>query len=343
MSKPAVLDSRKELLLKAIVREYIQSASPVASLSLGKQEGLDVSPATLRNWMAELEDLGYLKQPHPSSGRIPTNKAYRHYVDMLMEKKNLSPREKRLIARQLEAGFREIEELLEEAAQILSHIGGYAALALQPASPDLILKRLELVPIGKGKALIVLLTESGFVFDKVVELETTKERLEILSRMLNKELRGSSLLKLDPHFLENAADDLTAYLLSEITKLIAKIVEEKNSHVFIEGTHRLLDQPEFQDVGKFKNVLEAFRDETRLSRFLGRLGTQSTLRVLIGEENPLKDFGSLSVIAAPYGSRGIGFGTLAVVGPTRMDYDHLIPLVQYTASILSSRLSEILI
>lgn len=337
------LDSKKEQLLKAIIKEYVHTASPVASLNLGEHYGLESSSATLRNWMGELENLGYLQQPHPSSGRIPTDLGYRHYVDLLMERENLTAREKRLIQRELEAGFHEIEDLVREAAEILSHIGHCAALAIPPVDQTLTLKSLQLVRLGKEKILLVLLTENGMVFDRVMEMELSRERLEAISRLLNQKLRGLSLSRIGPHLLEGTADQMVAELLGRILELIAQTVEfEKKNRLLVEGMHLLLDQPEFRDLNRVKSTLEVLEQEDRITRFLGRMKFSPDVNVFIGNENPLKDFQELTVIAVPYGGKKSWFGTLALVGPTRMDYDRLIPLIEYTASVLTSRLQQIL-
>lgn len=337
------LDPKRELLLKAIVNEYIQSATPVASLSIGGHGGVEASSATIRNWMSELEHLGFLKQPHPSAGRIPTDKAYRHYVNLLMETENLSPRDRRKITKELDARFREVEDLLHQAAEIVSEVGGCTALALQPASKDAVLKKLEMVRVSEERILLVLLTESGFVFNRVVEIEASGDRLDTLSRMLNQKLSGVSLSQIGPHLLEGMADEMMAGLLSHVLDLIARTVADENKNkVLVEGTHLLLEQPEFQDLSKFKSAVEVLNKEDKVSRLLGRVGAHPSLHVYIGDENPLKDFSDFSVIAAPYGTGEIGFGTLAIVGPTRMDYSRLIPLVEYTSAVLSRALAHLL-
>jgi len=335
---PQHLEPKKQHLLKIVVKEYIHSAMPVASLMLGETHGLQASSATLRNWMSELESLGYLRQPHASSGRIPTDQGYRHYVDTLMNRENLKPWECRLIRRELEAGFKEIEDVLRQVAEIVSGLGKCTAVILPPMNHDFLVKSLQLVRLDEEKILAVILTQSGLVLDGVVELACSAERIETLSNFLNEKLKGVSLLAVNAEILEAIADELETQLLARIMKLISEAVGKQNKMV-VEGTHHLLSHPEFRDVDKFKNTLSVFKmRENQLSKFLGRLGSESDVHVFIGYENPLKDLQELSVISAPYKIQSQVAGALALVGPTRMDYDHLIPLIQYAAAQLSERL-----
>jgi len=331
------LEPKKEQLLRAVIKEHIQTASPVASLSFGGR--LEASSATLRNWMSELENLGYLKQPHTSSGRIPTDYGYRHYVDALLEQEDLPAREKRLIQKALESGVREIEDLVAEAAAIVATITGCTALAISPTQENFILKSLQLVPVTEGKTLLVLLTRSGLVIDRVVEMAIPADRLEILGNILNEKLSGISLSHIGPHLLDGFANQMLDNLLKQIVELIEQTVElERKNKMLVEGTHYLLEQPEFQDIQKLKTALELFHKESRLTKFLRRA---ESLNVYIGVENPLKDLQEFSVIVAPYGGSDLGYGTIAVVGPTRMNYDRLIPVMRYASMTISSRLQQL--
>ncbi len=337
------LDQKKELLLKVVISQYIQTAFPVASLSIEGHYGLDSSSATLRNWMSDLEQFGYLKQPHPSSGRIPTDKGYRRYVDWLMGKKHLPARERKLISKELDKGFDEIEEALKAAARIVSHIGGYATAAFQFAAPALTFKKIELVPLDDQKVLYVLLTENGFVFDRVIEIEASHEKLEFLSNLLNDQCRGVPLDQINARFLEDLADEMLSELMSRVLKVISQFLEKENrGKILVEGTNQLLKQPEFQNIDRFKTLMEYFDQGDRLIKIFEKISSNSNLNIVIGDENPLKEFHEFSVIASPFGSAQVGYGVLAVVGPTRMDYSHIVPLVEYASNMVSRSLNQAL-
>lgn len=331
------LEPKKEQLLKAVIQEHIQTASPVASLSLGGR--LEASSATLRNWMSELETLGYLKQPHASSGRIPTDYGYRHYVDALLEQDDLPAREKRRIQKAFESGVREIEDLIAEAAEIIATIAGCTALAVAPAHDNFILKYLQLVRVAEEKTLLILVTRSGLMVDRLIDIAIPADRLEMIANILNDKLAGHSLSQIGPHLLDGIADEIMTDFLKKIAALIEETVEiEKKNRMLIEGTHYLLEQPEFRDLEKMKTALGLFHQNSRLSKFLR---SAESLNVYIGVENPLKDLQNFTVIAAPYGGGELGQGTIAVLGPTRMNYDRLIPLMRFASLTLSARIHRL--
>lgn len=341
MKMRKIMDFKKDQLLKVIVKEYILTAAPVGSLNLAEQYRLPSSSATLRNWMSDLELSGYLKQPYPSSGRIPTDQGYRHYVTLLMDKENLSEKTQRLIQKELESGFREIEDLITQAAKIISEIGKCTILAMAPQKQSLRLDSLQLVSIGKERTLLVLVTDSETIHDRILDLDIPKEQLETISNILNEKLHGCPIADIGPHLIEGVADAMNLEYLSKIVELIGNMVElENKNHLIVEGAHHLFDQPEFQDVNKLKKSFEAFQNGKQISQWLGQVGFAAPLNISIGNENPFKEFQEFSIIAAPYEIEGNWIGTLALVGPTRMNYDQLIPLVEYSASFLSERFSR---
>jgi heat-inducible transcriptional repressor len=337
------LDQKKERLLKVVVNQYIQTASPVASLSIEGMHGLDSSSATLRNWMSDLEQSGYLKQPHASSGRVPTDKGYRHYVDWLMKRKYLSAKERKWISKEMDKEFDEIDGMLKAAARIVSYIGGYAAVAFQFAVPTLVFKKIELVPIDAQRFLYVLVTENGFVFDRILEMDVPQDKLEFLNNFLNEHFSGIPLSQINDQFLDDLADEMLSGIIVRILRAVSQFLErESRVKILVEGTNQLLKQPEFQDIDRLKTLMEYFEQGDRFFKFFERIVSKAGLNVVIGDENPLKNFQDFSVVASPFGNDQTGYGVLALVGPTRMDYPHVVPLVEYASNLISQSLSQVL-
>lgn len=339
--QPAI---RKLKILEAIVDFYIGSGEPVGSKALC--EGLDfsVSPATVRNDMAELSQLGLLTQPHTSSGRIPTNLGYRIYVDKLMSVKPVSPKEQSAIQDSLMLHADAPEHLLSETAQILSDITKYAAAVTSPPADMAYIKRLKFVQIGSHTAMVVLITSTGMVRTRLFRCDFTvnDEVLQLFDNALNDKLLGTMLADVTPAFIQSAAISLGELSMIVPNALIAIHDAAKDAaatNITLEGQSKLLFLPEF-----------SFESARRTVDFLNRSGAVTKLlnrsseptRVFIGEETEIPELNETSIIISKYSVSDISSGAVAVIGPTRMNYSKTIASTEYLAHTVGAMLSGIL-
>jgi heat-inducible transcriptional repressor len=340
------LDARKEQILWAVIREYVARAEPVASEVVFQRYALGVSPATIRSRMHALTEMGYLHQPHTSAGRVPTDRAYRLYVDRLLaaERGTPSPERTRLSAAERERIRRRLaardapEEALEEAAQTLAALTEYPSVASTPGGPRR-LRHVHLVPLAEDRALLVVVAEGGAAEQRVLRLErpTSAEELEEVSRLVSRWLEAVAGQGEPLERLVAQAQSHRDLLLSVVAQL-RRVAARGSVRFFVEGVANILKQPEFQDIRRARPVLAALDREEVLRDVL--LPAPSEVHVRIGRENPVDDMRDCSVVAAAYRVGGRAVGVVGVVGPTRMPYARTIALVRYLAQTLSETLSR---
>lgn len=337
-----MLDARQSFILKAVIQDYIAEAVPVGSNRIVETYQLAASSATVRNSMAELETLGYIIQLHHSSGRVPTDKGYRFYVNSLMAREHLSQTEKRRIQRECDKRFSEIEQLLLIIGKILSQISGCAAVIQTPFLSQSTVKRIELISIDETKILLVLLTNASSVINRVIEVPSplTPDILEQMTNMLNAKLIGVPLEQIGTGVVSELALELHHGLFLELIKLIIKAIEaEPQGRLFVEGISNLLGQPECHDVTVIKPVLHLLEEPPKLSKVFGTDSSiQGATCVRIGHENRLKELKEFSTITGSYYLDDMAIGNIGIIGPTRMHYERLIPMVAFMAGSISDRM-----
>ena len=341
------MTERKKEILKTIINEYIVTAQPVGSRTLARKYDFGVSSATIRNEMADLELAGYLEQPHKSAGRVPSDKGYRFYVDYLMEMRDLSEEEAKTIKNNYDTKETEIQELMNHTSNLLSDLTNYTSLALSPELKESIFRNLKLVQVTKRKILIVLVTDTGVVKDKIIELPETlsEDDLKEVERLINDRLAGMSLHEIDNKLLSNLASQLAARLSiakQNIDLLKQELLSNKLSpfgKVYLGGTTYILDQPEFSDLTKVKNMLSMLEHKQVVRDILDE-GDKSELEIIIGNENEYEDIKDCSIVVATYKLNGRPVGKLGVLGPTRMQYSKVAGRVKYIADLLSELLTE---
>jgi heat-inducible transcriptional repressor len=339
-----MINTRHNGILRAIVQDYIRTAEPVGSRTISRKYGFSLSPATIRNIMADLEDMGLVAQPHTSAGRVPTDKGYRLYVDSLMDRTPLSREEVERIEQQVRPSPpEEVDDLLREAGKLLSALSPYVAVALAPRLQDSRFQRAEFV--SRDRVLVILLADSGMVHHKTVVLDEplTQDELERMARFLSDQLKGRTLQEVRDLLVSQMAEEKALYdrLLAQALRLGAQaLAGETEADVYVAGASRIADQPEFADVQKMKSLYAAFEEKSKLVMLLSDCLRGGGCRIFIGSEIPVEDIRELSVVASPYGRHGQVMGVLGVLGPTRMDYGHTVALVETTARLLSRSLSE---
>lgn len=334
------LTERSQKILEAIIEDYIATAQPVGSKALARNLGIKLSPASVRNVMAELEELGYLASPHTSAGRIPTEKGYRFYVDSLLRLSDLDNLQKDQIDFKYRQQGLQMADMLREASRTLSNACQYTGLVMVPRLKTTIFRHIEFVKLSPRQVLAVFVTQSGLVQNKLIEVKEDfhPRDLEKISNYLNKAMTGLSIQEVRARIIEemNREKALFDHLLRRAFVLSqAALVDEATGDVIIEGTSHFLEQPEFADLPRMKRIVQAFEQKSILVDLLDRGLQAKGVQVMIGSETECSALADCSLITAAYSGKRGTLGTLGVIGPHRMPYSTIIPIVDYTANLIS--------
>ncbi|MEB3329682.1 MAG: heat-inducible transcriptional repressor HrcA [Candidatus Sericytochromatia bacterium] len=340
------LSPRQQAILKAIIEDYILTAEPVGSRVLAKKFSFGLSPATLRNEMADLEDEGLLRQPHTSAGRIPSDAGYRVFVDLLMDRHGeLSAEE--LGPSRVTFDERDLHEILQQAARATAVLAQCTAIVRAPRQHVARVQFLQLVPLGPREVMVVIITDRGRTLNRRVALPTemAEDELATLTSVLNHHLRGQPLNSLTGRLLDGLLAELREYeaLLAALWERIAAS-PERDERVFVANASFLAQQPEFNELEKIRSLLTLLEREQALAEMMARVspaGQQPGTRVAIGHENPLVDLHECSVVMAPYAVGGQVVGEIGVMGPTRLGYPRAIAAVEAMAQHLSHHLTRV--
>jgi heat-inducible transcriptional repressor len=335
------LSLRKQKILRAVVTDYVKSAQPIGSRTLARCYNINLSPATIRNEMSDLEDMGFLTQPHTSAGRIPSQKGYRFYVDCLMEIKELSLEEKARINKILEKEkYREIEGIINHTSRLLASLTNYTTLILGPHLRKCAFKKLQIMPIDAQRGVLVLVADTGLVKSKVINLPKTLsiDELQRIIFYLNKRLDGLTIEKITSELIVELRRELYNHItfLEEAFTLLEKILIEDERRVFLGGTTNILNQPEFENIEKIKALLSLFEQRSLLATLLSRpiAGVEGVV-IKIGSENVLEEVQECSLVMATYCMGKDIIGTIGVLGPTRMEYPRAVAAVQHIVDSLA--------
>ncbi len=332
---------REKAVLGALVEEFIKTASPVSSGVLHKKYLPNISSALIRNVLASLEEQGYLWQPHTSSGRMPTEKGFRCYINILMKPSDLPSPEKDGIKKSLEDGLQgPINRALRKASKTLSAHTHLAAVALAPEMEKLKLKSIHFVKIKEKEVLAVIISTEGIIHNLIVEIPEhySQEDLDKFNRYMEEHASGLTLRELQERIVDHMKIEKTAYedLLRKVVAAAETLEENAKAELslVLEGEMNLLDAPEFASIEQLKEIYQAFEQKGKLLKLLDKTLRSDGVKVFIGTEIFDGNVG-LGLVTATY-KCGEAAGTLGVLGPLRMNYRHIIPLVEYTAEILSS-------
>ncbi len=336
----AKLTDRSQKILEAIIEEYIATAQPVGSKALTQNQGIKLSPASVRSVMAELEELGYLASPHTSAGRIPTEKGYRFYVDTLLRVSDLDIQQKDQIERQYRQDGLQMADMLREASRTLSTISHYTGLVMVPRLKATIFRHIEFVKLSQRLILAVFVTQSGLVQNKLIDVDEdlTPRELEKITNYLNQTMTGLSIQEVRTRIVTEMAQEKALYdqlMRRAFTLSRAALVDEATGDVIIEGTSRFLEHPEFSDLDCMKRIVQTFEQKSALVDLLDRGLETKGVQVIIGSETEHSQLSDCSLITAAYSGKRGTLGTLGVIGPNRMPYSTIIPIVDYTASLIS--------
>ena len=332
---PEELDKRKRKILQAIIEEYIDTAEPVSSGNLVKQ--LDCSSATIRNEMAELEQIGFIEKPHTSAGRIPSQKGYRYYVDELIQEDKLSKKEMEIIKQKLETKVNALEDLTRIATTTLSEITHYTTIAIGPDVNNHTIIDIKFVLLGSRVLMAVILTDSGIIRESIIKFDEdiSETQVQDLTYIFKKKLIGKPLEKLNT--------PLEEFIMSEMKtgiNIIKKVLEEinkilENSHkVYLEGANKVVDMPEFKKVDIAKEFLNVLDAKDLVADVLNT-GVAQDINVYIGEETEKEEFKNFSIVTFNHLLEDKDIGTIGIIGPTRMDYSKIISVMKYISKKLN--------
>ncbi len=338
-----LLDIRKMRILQAIVDDYIMTAAPVGSRTVSKRSDMGLSPATIRNEMSDLTELGFLEQPHTSAGRIPSEKAYRLYVNHIMDSAKLTDDEADYIKRHLDTRVHEVGEVIRQTAKVLSDMTNYTSMVLVPQLSSMKLKRISLIPVSDGKAMAVVVTNTGVTKNAMINIpeSLSPDDIEKISKLITQ--------KLDGHKLSEAIETVLPMIKSEVGEQAGAVcemledIERSMSETDVEvvGASNILDYPEYADATKARSFLTEIEKGDYLQKVLTD-ASDVEMSVKIGTENDNPDMKDCSVVTVTYKAGGKNIGTMGVVGPTRMDYGKVMAVLKYMSSSLSDILSKLL-
>ncbi|TCS83747.1 heat-inducible transcriptional repressor HrcA [Tepidibacillus fermentans] len=345
-----MLTDRQKLILAAVVNSYIESAEPVGSRAISKRHDIGYSPATIRNEMADLEEMGYLEQPHTSAGRIPSNKGYRYYVDHLINPKNIKISKEILtnISHIFTKQFNEFEQILEQTAIILSQITNYTSIILGPEIYHTKLKHVQIVPLSDQRLVVILVTNTGKVQHKTLTIpnEISIDSIEKMVRFLNIKLTGIPLYQLKSKIFVELQQELQKniseyeQMMQLIDQAILQDLDNQADHkIYVGGTTNILNQPEFNDINTIKDLLMMF-EKTEDVRELMK-SSQKGIEVRIGSENTVEAATNSSIITATYEVDGVLLGKIGIFGPTRMDYSRVIRILEFLTQDFSNFITRL--
>lgn len=339
-----MLNERKKKILQIIIEDYISSAEPVGSRTIARKYDLGLSPATIRNEMSDLELLGYLEQPHTSAGRIPSAQAYRFYVDALIEPGTLTDNDMALIDGWYNERRRNIDDIFQSTAKILSRMTQNVSMVLTNQQTIANFCYLKFLPLDSQHAILCIVADDGSIDTNVVDipLGMSSEEMDYLAGKMSKLLEDRNLSDISVEILQNVHTDVVedklifSSLLQAVRKMTGRRQEQK---VFLGGTKQLLNQPEFRDVERARNLLGILEEEKVLKDLL-QGGEDSGLKVTIGSENKFTGIQDCSMVQATYRLNGQIVGTMAVLGPTRMEYGKVISVMDYLHKYLKTILDK---
>ncbi|MHB8764153.1 MAG: heat-inducible transcriptional repressor HrcA [Deferrisomatales bacterium] len=344
----STLSERDQSILGAVVEEFVQTAEPVGSRSLTRKYGLGVSPATVRNAMSDLEELGFLAQPHTSAGRQPTDRGYRYYVDHLMQPAVLCAADRRRLRQRLgSAEGADLEDLLDSTCRALSALARQVGVVVAPRFESRVFRHIDFVWLREGRVLVLLVSQSGVVHHRPVEAPEIRGQAELdqMADYLNGLLEGVPLRSIQEKILGEMASERALYdeLLQRALDLGHRAMADTPAagEVFYGDPVALLDQPEFSTAARLRGIFEAFEKKGLILKLLDRAVEADGIQVTIGEENALVDLRDCSVVSSTYGCGGKTLGYLGVIGPTRMNYPKVVGLVNYTSRLLGDVLGHL--
>ena len=337
------LGDRKLRVLQAIIRDFISTAEPVGSRTVAKKYDLGISSATIRNEMADLEEMGYLEQPHTSAGRVPSDKGYRLYVDQLMIINKLEQLQKEAIKNAFVQKIGEVEHFVSYASKILSQVTKLTSVVLSPQFKNSRLKHVQLVPIDAQKMLLVMVTESGTVKNAVLRSTQnfTMDELVQISKLLNYKLQGLTIGEIDNMVIQGIKNEMQSFhsMIDYVMPVLISTLEDmEDVKIYLDGLTNILQLPEYHNIEKAREFMSMMEHKEVLADML--LNSNDEVNIIIGKENKYQEMKESSLITATYKLNGKVVGKIGVIGPTRMDYENIISVVDFVTKNLTNILKD---
>ncbi len=335
------LDERSREILQWAISTFVATGKPVGSRRLAKHSREQLSPATVRNIMADLEEMGYLKQPHPSAGRVPTDKGYRLYVDVMLDRKEIAPRDREVVDRILRQED-SAEHLMARTSQVLSQVSRNLGIVISPPISRVALQHIQFIKLTEDRILVILVSRSGIVQNRVIHIDEdfSQAELDQAARYLTETFKDKNLLEIKAALIHMIGQERALYdrFLQRVIKLSTQtfaegMMEDTQAEIYVDGTSNLIKTPEFSDINRMRALLEAIEQKSRLALLLSRCIKEDTeeVRITIGAENALAGIEDCTLITSRYVVDEKTQGSLGILGPTRMEYARAISLVDYVA------------
>ena len=325
-----MLEERKKKVLKAIVEQYINTAEPVSSNAIAQNYDLNYSSATIRNEMSDLEKIGLLEKTHISSGRIPSEKGYRYYVDELVKDDNISREEIKYISDKLETKVNEIEDLTKITANTISEVTHYTAVSIGPKANKQIIDNIKFVLLSSRMMLAIILTDMGLVKETIIKFDEdiNEKQVETMNYMFNNKLKGQPIETIDRPLEEYLYDEMTysVKVIKPVIEQIKKVLQDEQ--IYLEGANKSFDLPEFNSLEGAKNFVNIL-DQKELVEEVLKSGLAEDINVYIGEENQKDELKDFSVVTFKHKVGNKDLGTIGIIGPKRMDYSKVISVMKY--------------
>lgn len=344
MTNDPIINDRAQLLLKTLVERYIQDGQPVGSRTLARDAGMSLSPATIRNVMADLEDLGLVKSPHTSAGRIPTVRGYRLFVDNLLTVKPLRSSLVDKFRLELDSSVNP-ENLVARASSLLSQVTRLAGVVMLPRAGSVTLRHIEFMPLSANRILVILVINNQQVQNRVIHTDRnyTAAELQQAANYLNSEYAGRDLSSIRDKVLQSMQairDDMKQIMQMAVNLADDVIQTSQTADYVVHGETNLMSYAEMADVDRLRQLFEALKTKQDILHILDKSIHAEGMQIFIGEESGYSAFGECSVVTSPYKVNDEVIGVLGVIGPTRMAYDRVIPVVDLTAKLLGSLLTS---
>lgn len=336
------LNERKRKILEAIILDYTSTAEPVGSRTISKNYGLNISPATVRNEMSDLEDMGYIEQPYTSAGRMPSDLGYRYYVDYIMQKNKLDEAIEKLVISSFKGKINRFDDAIKISMELIAKITRYPSLFLVPETESSALSMIRMLKVDETKALLVIITENNLVENIFVDLPSgfEEEDLNLITSVINSKLSGTKIAQWNKSLIRELYGDLLKQ--KEVLTAVLDSIEDRLNHksdqrVYSAGFIQMLNEPEFRDIDKVKSILSFFDDKKIIEDMLLRKSQIEDFQIVIGNENEAEEIKDCSLIKKSYSFQGDFQGIMGIVGPKRMDYSNSISLLELISEVLEKK------
>jgi heat-inducible transcriptional repressor len=340
------LDSRARDVLREIVAQHVSTGEAISSRSLSKSGRFNLSPASLRNVMADLEDLGYLQQPHTSAGRVPTDRGYRFFINHLMRSRSLTQHEREEIDENVSHST-EIDQVLQLASRLLSRLSDQVGVVFMPTLLQFVIRSMDFVLVAENKIMCIIVGANGVVVNKLVEtrLSFTRDELEKISRFISTEFAGLTLGAIRGRLIRMTEEERALHdnMLQKTIALGIDAVDDVtpfNHELYLEGAESFLMKPEFSDAASLRKTFLALQEKEKLVDILNSCLAEDGLQILVGSESDFTHVHKFGIVACSYGSHNAPLGIVAIIGPMRMEYARMAPLVDYLGRALGRKIEE---